>query len=66
VREPLFAAWITALSNNDDLITKYFADIEGILNHYHWSKLYTSTFFVAECVYYQLEKNKIQKEKYKV
>lgn len=57
MRDPLFAAWIVALSGNTETIDQARTDIEGVLTHYQWSKLHTSLFFMAECVYWQLEKS---------
>lgn len=54
MRDPLFAAWIVALSGNVDLIRKARADIHDALTHYRWEKLHTCLFFMAECVYWQL------------
>jgi hypothetical protein len=56
MRDPLFAAWIVALSGNADLVAKANKDMGGALAHYQWEKLHTCLFFMAECVYWQLQK----------
>lgn len=56
MRDPLFAAWIVALSGNSDLIAKARDDMRGALTHYQWEKLHTCLFFMAENVYWQLRK----------
>lgn len=58
VREPLFAAWVTVLSGDKGLIEESWEEITGMLTHYNWASLYTSTFFMAECVYYEGLKNR--------
>ena len=55
MRDPLFAAWIVALSGNNQLIAGARDDIHGALTHFRWERLYTSFFFMAECVHWQLE-----------
>lgn len=55
MRDPLFAAWIVALSGNADLIDRTRDDIRAALVHYQWDRLHTCLFFMAECVYWQLE-----------
>lgn len=52
-REPLFAAWIVLLSGDSDLIASARDDIRAALLHYDWTKLNFSTFFAAECVYFE-------------
>lgn len=54
MRDPLFAAWIVALSGNPDLIAQSRSDIRAALTHYRWDRLFTCPFFMAECVYWQL------------
>ncbi len=55
MRDPLFAAWIVALSGNPQIVAKAQADCAGLLAHYRWERLYTCLFFMAECVYWQLQ-----------
>lgn len=55
LRDPLFAAWVVALSSNSAVIASVRANIQGALTHFDWDRLYTSTFFMAECVYWQLD-----------
>jgi hypothetical protein len=54
VRDPLFAAWIVALSGDRDLIAKSQQEIREALCHYQWDRMHTAHFFMAECVYYCL------------
>lgn len=54
MREPLCIAWTIALSEARDLINKALPEIKNVLTYYDWSKLYSSAFFVAECVYYEV------------
>lgn len=54
VREPLFAAWIVALTGDTELIKKYEPVLKDILLHYDWKKLYMSRFFVAIPLYYEI------------
>jgi hypothetical protein len=51
--EPLNACWIVILSGNPDIINPVKEDIRNALTHYDWSKMSYSTFFIAECVYYE-------------
>lgn len=57
MRDPLFAAWIVALSGNGRLIGDARAEIDAALAHYRWEKLHTCLFFMAECVHGQLLRN---------
>lgn len=52
-REPLFAAWIVLLSGDPGLIAAAKDEIRAALLHYDWEKLNFSTFFAAECVYFE-------------
>lgn len=54
VREPLFAAWVIALSGNPELIGRYRDRIVALLSRYDWRRLYTSTFFIAVNLHYEL------------
>jgi hypothetical protein len=47
MREPLWAAFIVQRSGNEALMAAARPDITGALRHYRWSKLYSSTFFIA-------------------
>lgn len=58
MRDPLFAAWIVALSGNPDIIGQTREEIRGALTHYQWEKLHTCLFFMAECVYWQMASNR--------
>jgi len=54
MRDPLWSAWVVALSGNPEIIGAARADITGALTHYRWERLHTGFFFIAECVYWQL------------
>lgn len=54
MRDPLFAAWIVALSGNQALLDPSRAEISAALTHYEWGKLHTCLFFMAECVYWRM------------
>ena len=51
--EPLFAAWVIVLSNDDELIRSVSPQLKNLLIHYNWSKLNTVTFFISELIYYE-------------
>jgi len=53
VHEPLFAAWLVLLSGYPDLIAEVGEDVRAALRHYDWERLYFSTFFAAECAYFE-------------
>jgi hypothetical protein len=51
--EPLNACWIVVLSGNPDIIDPVLKDIRAALIHYDWARMNYSTFFIAECIYYE-------------
>lgn len=51
--EPLFAAWVIVMSQDEELIRSVQAPLRKMLVHYDWSKLYFSTFFICESIYYE-------------
>jgi hypothetical protein len=51
--EPLNACWIVILSGNPEIIDPVKEEIISALVHYDWAVLNYSTFFIAECVYYE-------------
>ena len=53
MREPLFAAWVVALSGDRALMARHRESIRAALCHYRWPALYTSLFFAAECAYWE-------------
>lgn len=55
--EPLFAAWVIVLSQDEELILSVSEQLRRMLTHYEWSRLYTATFFICELVYYEGVKN---------
>lgn len=57
MRDPLFAAWIVALSGNAPLIRESRPEIAAALAHYRWEQLHTCLFFMAECVREQLQRD---------
>jgi len=58
--EPLNAAWMVVLSGNPDIINPVKDQIYGVLTHFDWSKMYYSTFFIAENIYYESTKMNLQ------
>ncbi|MEW6303399.1 MAG: hypothetical protein AB1705_08015 [Verrucomicrobiota bacterium] len=56
LREPLFAAWVVALSGNSELVAKQRGEIQAALTHYQWNRLHTSLFFIAENVHYEMQR----------
>ena len=54
LRDPLFAAWVVALSGNSEVIASVRGEIRGALTHFQWNQIYTSPFFMAENVYWQI------------
>lgn len=55
MRDPLFAAWIVSLSGDKELIAESREATRDALVHFEWNRLYTSFFFMAESVYWQLQ-----------
>lgn len=53
MREPLFAAWIIALAHDPALLAEQAGNLRALLAHYPWPELFTATFFIAECCYYE-------------
>jgi hypothetical protein len=47
MREPLWAAWIVALSGNAQIQQQAAAEVAAALQHYRWDRLYSSTFFIV-------------------
>ena len=62
MRDPLFAAWIVALSGNAELLAKADTEIRSALRHYQWERLHTCLFFMAECVYWQRQSPEPKRE----
>lgn len=56
MRDPLFAAWIVALSEDRQLIAAARPAIARALRHFEWKRLFTSLFFMAECIHGELER----------
>jgi hypothetical protein len=54
VRDPLFSAWVVALSGDRQIIEKSRKDITAAIGHYAWSRMQTAHFFMAECAWYAL------------
>ncbi len=54
MRDPLFAAWVVVLAGNDEITQAAAREVHAALTHFRWERLYTSFFFMAECVYWQL------------
>ncbi len=51
--EPLFAARVIVLSQDEELICSVQTQLRSMLFHFVWSKLYTVTFFIIKSIYYQ-------------
>lgn len=54
VREPLFAGYVTALGGQEAAETDLLTLLTPLLTRYDWTRLNTSTFYAALCVYGQL------------
>lgn len=54
VREPLFAGYVVALGQGPASKQSLTEQLSPLLLHYPWSRLHTSTFYVALCIYGQL------------
>lgn len=54
VREPTSAAWIVTLSPDREFVESHRADLEDVLRHYDYSKLYYSQFFWVESAWRRL------------
>ncbi len=55
VREPTSAAWIVTLAPDASILKSRAADVERIIAHYDYSKLYYSTFFWVESAWWRLK-----------
>lgn len=53
MRDPLFAAWVIALSADAATIASQRGEIDAMLTHYDWRTMYTATFLMAENVYWR-------------
>jgi hypothetical protein len=64
MREPLFAAWMILLSNDDTLLTANRPRIQEMLDQYEWSGLFTASFFIAvNCSYESYRSTGLQMRK---
>lgn len=55
VREPTAAAWVVSLAPDATLLKARAADIERVIAHYDYSRLYYSQFFWVECAWWRLQ-----------
>jgi hypothetical protein len=55
VREPTAAAWIVTLCPDAATVKSFAADIERVITHYDYSKLYYSQFFWVESAWWRLQ-----------
>lgn len=55
VREPTAAAWIVTLAPDTDILKKRAADVERVIAHYDYAKLYYSQFFWVESAWWRLQ-----------
>jgi hypothetical protein len=53
MREPLFAAWMIRLANDPGLNRDHETAIQGLLERYDWSGLYTASGFIAVNLAYE-------------
>ena len=54
LREPCFAAWVVTLCPDRDLVTQHRADIEKVITHFDYQRVYLSQFFPAESAWWRL------------
>ncbi len=54
VREPVFAAWIVALAPDAARLKERAPQIEKVIAHYDYTRLYYSQFFPVECAWWKL------------
>lgn len=54
VREPCFAAWVVTLCPDAAYVSQHKEAILGVINHYHYEKLYLSQFFPVESAWWRL------------
>ncbi|MEO6786137.1 MAG: hypothetical protein ABI318_08390, partial [Chthoniobacteraceae bacterium] len=55
VREPTAAAWVVTLAPDADILKKRAAEVERVIAHYDYSKLYYSQFFWVESAWWRLK-----------
>jgi hypothetical protein len=55
VREPTAAAWVVSLAPDKAILKERAADIERVIAHYDYTKLYYSQFFWVECAWWRLQ-----------
>ncbi len=54
VREPTAAAWVVTLAPDAAILKQRAADVERVIAHYDYAKLYYSQFFWVECAWWRL------------
>jgi hypothetical protein len=55
VREPAAAAWVVTLAPDAAILKQRAADVERVIAHYDYAKLYYSQFFWVESAWWRLE-----------
>jgi hypothetical protein len=55
VREPTAAAWVITLAPDVTILKQRAADVERVIGHYDYSKLYYSTVFWVESAWWRLQ-----------
>lgn len=55
VREPTAAAWIVTLAPDEAILKQRAADVERVIAHYDYTKLYYSQFFWVESAWWRLK-----------
>ena len=59
VREPIFAAYLISLSPDLKFIQQHLLDIEQLIQHYRYSKIYDNWFFPVECTWWRLKQQQL-------
>ena len=54
VREPTSAAWIVTLCPDTDVLKQHAPEVEKVIAHYDYTKLYYSQFFWVEAAWERL------------
>ena len=55
VREPTAAAWVVTLAPDDAILKQRAADVERVIAHYDYTRLYYSQFFWVESAWERLK-----------
>lgn len=55
IREPTAAAWVVTLAPDESILKQRAADVERVIAHYDYTKLYYSQFFWVESAWWRLQ-----------